>query len=84
MSVSSIFTKTGIAPISIIASAVATNVNDCVITSSPGLTPRAISAILIAAVPEDTAWANLTPTKSANFSSNSLTWYLLLRILSKR
>ena len=37
------------------ASIVAIKLNDCVITSSPGLTSKDLSAIFIAAVPEDTA-----------------------------
>ena len=44
-------TNTGFAPSSTIISAVATKVNGVVITSSPGLTPSAISAISSASVP---------------------------------
>ncbi len=53
--VSSTSVKTGMAPTSKIASQVATKVNPCVITSSPGPTPSAVSATFSAAVPEVTA-----------------------------
>ena len=49
--------NTGTAPTSKMASQVATKVNPCVITSSPGPTPRAARATFRAAVPEVTAWA---------------------------
>ena len=51
----SIFAITGLAPQSKIASTVAIKLNDCVITSSPGLIPQAFRAIFIAAVPDETA-----------------------------
>ena len=51
---SSTSTNTGFAPSSTIISAVATNVNGVVITSSPGLISSAISAISSASVPEAT------------------------------
>ena len=66
------FTTTGLAPQSRIASIVAIKLNACVITSSPGLTPNAFKAILIAAVPEDTARQNLTLNFFAICFSNSL------------
>ena len=50
--------KTGVAPVGGIASAEAQNVNDGTTTSSPGPTPSARSAIVIASVPLATpiAW----------------------------
>ena len=50
----SILVTIGMAPTSKIASTVAIKLNAWVITSSPGLTPHALRAILIAAVPEVT------------------------------
>ena len=51
----SILVNTGVAPQSIIASIVAIKLNGWVITSSPGLIPRAFKQIFKAEVPEDTA-----------------------------
>ena len=59
--VSSTFTKTGLAPMSIIASTGATKVKLCMITSSSFFTPAAMSATLIAAVPDVTQQAYFTP-----------------------
>ena len=47
----SISTKTGVAPMLLIASAVAKNVNGVVITSSPGSIPEALQAVMRASVP---------------------------------
>ena len=52
MKVSSISAQTGVAPASMIASTVATNVKLCVMTSSPGPIPRAAKATRNAAVPD--------------------------------
>ncbi|MCY1202653.1 hypothetical protein D9M72_141450 [compost metagenome] len=54
-------TKTGTAPSSTMTSAVATNVNEVVMTSSPAFTPSAISAISRASVPEATVTQCLAP-----------------------
>ena len=54
-------TNTGVAPSSTIISAVATNVNGVVMTSSPGPMPSAISAISSASVPEPTLTQWLAP-----------------------
>ena len=63
-------TKTGIAPISVIAPAVATKVLAAVITSSPGPTFKTFKESFIASVPELTPTANLVPIKFANLFSN--------------
>ena len=73
---------TGVAPNSKIASTVATNVNACVITSSPCLTPIARMATSSAAVPEDTTCACCVPTTFAISRSNSRTLKMPLRRLS--
>jgi len=54
-------TNTGLAPSRTIISAVATNVNGHVITSSPGFSPIAISAICSASVPLPQVTHCLTP-----------------------
>ena len=54
--------KTGTAPVGGIASALAQNVNDGTITSSPGPTPNARSATVIASVPLATPTACPAPT----------------------
>ncbi|AOB37177.1 Uncharacterised protein [Bordetella holmesii] len=54
-------TKTGTAPSKAITSAVATKVKDVVMTSSPAFTPRAISAMSRASVPEATVTQCLAP-----------------------
>ncbi|MNR09571.1 hypothetical protein D3C85_1257780 [compost metagenome] len=54
-------TNTGTAPSSTMTSAVATNVNEVVMTSSPAFTPSAISAISSASVPEATVMQCLAP-----------------------
>ena len=63
-------TKTGFAPISVIAPTVATKVLAAVITSSPCPTPNARKDNLIASVPELTPIANLVPIKFAKLFSN--------------
>ena len=57
--------KTGVAPVMITASAVATKVNAGNIISSPNFTPAAKRAAWRAAVPVFTAMACLTPANSA-------------------
>ena len=57
-----ISTKTGFAPVDAIAFALATNVKDGTITSSPFLISNAYSAACNAAVPEFTAIAYLILT----------------------
>jgi hypothetical protein len=66
-------TNTGFAPISAIISAVAKNVNGTVITSSPGFTSRAMSAISSASVPLATPMQCFAPTYSASRCSSSVT-----------
>jgi hypothetical protein len=58
--------KTGVAPVGGIASALAQNVKDGTTTSSPGPTPSARSAIVIASVPFATPIACFAPTNAAN------------------
>ena len=70
--VSFTLTITGLAPQSKIASIVAIKLKACVITSSPGFTPKAFKAILIAAVPDDTAKQNFTLNFFVIKFSNSL------------
>ncbi len=48
-------TNTGVAPRYVMGWEEAQKVNDCTSTSSPGLTPQAISARCTAAVPADSA-----------------------------
>ena len=60
-------TKTGFAPISVIAPTVATNVFAAVITSSPIPTFKAFKDNLIASVPEFTPIAYLQPINFAKF-----------------
>ncbi len=55
-------TKTGLAPISAIISAVAKNVNGTVMTSSPGPMSSAISAMSRASVPLATPMQCFAPT----------------------
>ena len=69
----SISANTGTAPIIAMASAVAKNVNGVVMTSSPGATPNAFSAITSASVPLFTATACLTPIYAAKSFSKSAT-----------
>ena len=57
----SISTKTGVAPTSLMASAVAIKVKGDVKTASPGPMPLAIRAMSRASVPEAQATACLTP-----------------------
>ncbi|CPN10178.1 Uncharacterised protein [Bordetella pertussis] len=54
-------TNTGLAPSSAMTSAVATKVNEVVMTSSPAFTPSAISEISSASVPEATVMQCLAP-----------------------
>ena len=63
--------KTGVAPVWTITFAVAGQVIDVVITSSPGPIPSATSARCIAAVPEATARACFAPAYSAKRRSSS-------------
>src|SRR4051812_41999635 len=63
--------NTGVAPVWTITFAVAGQVIEVVITSSPGPTPSATSARCIAAVPEETASACFAPTYSAKRRSSS-------------
>ncbi len=58
----SISTKTGVAPVSATAFAVAAKVKDGTITSSPAPMPRASSAMCSAEVPEFTATHSRPPT----------------------
>ena len=57
LSEASTSTMTGVAPVWITASQVATNVKQGRMTSSPGPTPKALRPVSRAAVHEDTAWA---------------------------
>ena len=66
-------TNTGFPPSSTIISAVATNVNGHVITSSPGFSPIAISAIWSASVPLLHVMQCLAPAYRASRSSSSAT-----------
>src|SRR5436190_1025945 len=70
-SVSRTSAKTGVAPVCTITFAVAGQVIEVVITSSPGPTPSATRARCIAAVPEETARACFAPTYSAKRRSSS-------------
>ena len=63
-------TKTGFAPISVIAPTVATKVLAAVITSSPLPIFKAFKDNFIASVPELTPIANLVPINFAKFFSN--------------
>ena len=54
-------TKTGFAPISVIAPTVTTKVLAAVMTSSPALTPKTFKLSLIASVPEFTPQAYFVP-----------------------
>jgi hypothetical protein len=65
--------KTGRAPACRIPLALAVNVKETVMTSSPGPIPAASSARWIAVVPELTATACLAPMNSAKRASNSST-----------
>ena len=69
----SISTKTGLALTMPIASAVATNVNAVVITSSPAPISKARNAICNASVPEFNATVYLQPIYSASSLSKALT-----------
>ena len=71
--VGSMSTYTGFAPRMAMVSAVATNVNGVVITSSPGPMPRAIIAIWRASVPDAHPTAYFTPRYPATAHSNSPT-----------
>ena len=66
-------TNTGAAPVATTAFADAMNVRAGTITSSPGPTPAATSAICSAAVPELAATARSVPTKEANSASKAAT-----------
>jgi len=66
-------TKTGTAPRCTTALIVATQVYVGTITSSPGPTPSAASAVINAAVPEVTPTAWRAPTAWANARSNCAT-----------
>ena len=66
--------NTGVAPVGAIASALAKNVNEGTTTSSPGPTPMARSAIVIASVPLATPIACSTPSSCANSVSNAATF----------
>ena len=70
---SSTSTKTGVAPQNDIASAVAMKVLGTVMTSSPGPTPSASSAIQRASVPLPTPTHSVHPQKGAKAFSNSAT-----------
>src|SRR6266850_2164751 len=70
---SSASTNTARAPSSTIISAVATKVKGVVITSSPGLTSSAISAMRSASVPEATVTQWRAPVYAASCSSSSRT-----------
>ena len=70
---SSTSTNTALAPSSTIISAVAMKVNGVVMTSSPGFTPSAISAISSASVPEATLTQCAAPVYAASLSSISRT-----------
>ena len=70
----SISTKTGLAPTMPIASAVATNVNAVVITSSPAPISKALNAMWSASVPEFNATVYLHPMYCANSLSKALTF----------
>ena len=65
-------TNTAVAPAIQIASAVAKNVFGCVMTSSPGPMPIAISASQIASVPLPVPAACATPWNAASSCSNCL------------
>src|SRR5437763_9269959 len=69
----SMSTNTGVAPSRTMTSAVAMKVNGVVMTSSPGLSPRAISAISSASVPEATVMQWRAPQYSASLASSSAT-----------
>ena len=75
---SSTFAIIGIAPKSKIASIVAMKLNAWVITSSPGLTPKALRPTFIAAVPDETQTQYLELNFLAQIFSNSLIWYFFL------
>ena len=66
----SMSTNTGVAPMRSMASPVAKNVNDDVMTSSPGFTPAARSPMIRASVPEFTPMQCSTPMTSAMAVSN--------------
>ena len=65
-------TKTGIAPRSTNAFAVETNVNDGMITSSPGPTPLRMAAISRAAVHECVSSAFWLPMRSSSQAQHRL------------
>ena len=64
--------KIGVAPSRETTSAVETNVNETVITASPGPIPLAINGNNKASVPEEHEIACFTFTYSANLDSSSL------------
>ena len=73
----------GIAPTSKIASTVAIKLKAWVITSSPGLTPHAFRAILMAAVPEVTHKTYFVLKKFFKFFSKFRTLKIFFLLLSK-
>ena len=83
VNVSSISTKTGIAPNIMIASKLATNVKVGIITSSPAPIPATAIATETAAVPLDTNWTCFTLNFSCNSDSSSFAFQCPLRIPSK-
>ncbi len=76
--------KTGLALQARTTFAVASKVKAGIITSSPGLTLKAISEVWRDAVPELTAIACFTPTWDASFLSNSLTYFPPSKLASVR
>ena len=71
--------RIGTAPASTTDSMVATNVKDCVITSSPFWIPRAVNATRRAAEPDETPSAYLQPMYLQIASSNSCVTKIFFR-----